>query len=195
MILARYPASIPTAVMQQQPSIHGLSAAVYSSSTPIYSCNAALHSVVSPIYTSTAPVYGRSADIFGVRDGGGVCGRPSFRHAGPYYPQDCASRSTCRSSSDVGPMLVPGGKEILMTDTVGFIQKLPTKLVSSFKSTLEVLSAYAPATPTPCPVLTSWASLYQYRAYRGTNIGYAGTYTPNSTPRNRIPGTKCTENA
>ncbi len=31
------------------------------------------------------------------------------------------------------------GKETLITDTVGFIQKLPTKLVSSFRATLEEL--------------------------------------------------------
>ncbi|KAJ1468696.1 P-loop containing nucleoside triphosphate hydrolase protein, partial [Baffinella frigidus] len=34
---------------------------------------------------------------------------------------------------------LPGGKEVLLTDTVGFIQKLPTKLVSSFRATLEEL--------------------------------------------------------
>ena len=28
---------------------------------------------------------------------------------------------------------LPGGKEVLFTDTVGFIQKLPTKLVSAFQ--------------------------------------------------------------
>uniref|UniRef100_A0A7S4H8F6 Hflx-type G domain-containing protein n=1 Tax=Guillardia theta TaxID=55529 RepID=A0A7S4H8F6_GUITH len=32
---------------------------------------------------------------------------------------------------------LPGGKEVLVSDTVGFIQKLPTKLVSSFRATLE----------------------------------------------------------
>jgi GTP-binding protein HflX len=32
-----------------------------------------------------------------------------------------------------------GGKEVLWSDTVGFIQKLPTKLVSSFRATLEEL--------------------------------------------------------
>lgn len=34
---------------------------------------------------------------------------------------------------------LPGGKEVLWSDTVGFIQKLPTKLVSSFRATLEEL--------------------------------------------------------
>lgn len=32
---------------------------------------------------------------------------------------------------------LPGGETVLMTDTVGFIQKLPTSLVEAFKSTLE----------------------------------------------------------
>lgn len=32
---------------------------------------------------------------------------------------------------------LPGGREALLTDTVGFIQKLPTSLVESFKATLE----------------------------------------------------------
>lgn len=35
---------------------------------------------------------------------------------------------------------LPGGKEVLVTDTVGFIQKLPTKLIAAFKSTLDELS-------------------------------------------------------
>ena len=34
-------------------------------------------------------------------------------------------------------MKLPGGKEILLTDTVGFIRKLPHQLVEAFKSTLE----------------------------------------------------------
>lgn len=32
---------------------------------------------------------------------------------------------------------LPGGRNILMTDTVGFIQKLPTTLVAAFRATLE----------------------------------------------------------
>ena len=32
---------------------------------------------------------------------------------------------------------LPGGQELLLTDTVGFIRKLPTHLVEAFKSTLE----------------------------------------------------------
>ena len=37
---------------------------------------------------------------------------------------------------------LPGGTDALLTDTVGFIQKLPTTLIAAFKSTLdEILSA------------------------------------------------------
>ncbi len=32
---------------------------------------------------------------------------------------------------------LPGGREALFTDTVGFIQKLPTALVAAFRATLE----------------------------------------------------------
>ncbi|HEX5369748.1 MAG TPA: GTPase HflX [Dehalococcoidia bacterium] len=35
---------------------------------------------------------------------------------------------------------LPSGHEVLMTDTVGFIQKLPTQLVASFRATLEELA-------------------------------------------------------
>jgi GTP-binding protein HflX len=35
---------------------------------------------------------------------------------------------------------LPSGHEVLMTDTVGFIQKLPTELVAAFRATLEELS-------------------------------------------------------
>jgi len=34
-------------------------------------------------------------------------------------------------------LALPGGKEVLLTDTVGFIQKLPTQLVAAFRATLE----------------------------------------------------------
>ncbi|MEM9891799.1 MAG: GTPase HflX [Actinomycetota bacterium] len=36
---------------------------------------------------------------------------------------------------------LPGGEQILMTDTVGFVRKLPHQLVEAFKSTLEVAAA------------------------------------------------------
>ncbi len=35
---------------------------------------------------------------------------------------------------------LPGGREALFTDTVGFIQKLPTQLVASFRATLEEIT-------------------------------------------------------
>lgn len=35
---------------------------------------------------------------------------------------------------------LPGGQHILLTDTVGFIQKLPTQLVAAFRATLEEIS-------------------------------------------------------
>jgi GTP-binding protein HflX len=34
---------------------------------------------------------------------------------------------------------LPGGETVLLTDTVGFITKLPTQLIEAFKSTLEVV--------------------------------------------------------
>ncbi len=37
-------------------------------------------------------------------------------------------------------LVLPDGREVTITDTVGFIQKLPTKLVESFKSTLDEIS-------------------------------------------------------
>lgn len=35
---------------------------------------------------------------------------------------------------------LPGGRHVLITDTVGFIQKLPTELVAAFRATLEEIS-------------------------------------------------------
>jgi GTP-binding protein HflX len=35
---------------------------------------------------------------------------------------------------------LPDGSQVLLTDTVGFIQKLPTQLVAAFRATLEELS-------------------------------------------------------
>jgi GTPase len=37
-------------------------------------------------------------------------------------------------------VVLPGGREVLFTDTVGFIQKLPTDLVAAFRATLEEIS-------------------------------------------------------
>ena len=38
-------------------------------------------------------------------------------------------------------IMLPGGQEVLLSDTVGFIAKLPTKLVAAFRATLEELEA------------------------------------------------------
>ncbi|MBP5154577.1 MAG: GTPase HflX [Lachnospiraceae bacterium] len=35
------------------------------------------------------------------------------------------------------PMALPGGEEVMLTDTVGFIRKLPHQLIDAFRSTLE----------------------------------------------------------
>ncbi|MCA9957357.1 MAG: 50S ribosome-binding GTPase, partial [Anaerolineales bacterium] len=35
---------------------------------------------------------------------------------------------------------MPGGRELLFTDTVGFIQKLPTNIVAAFRATLEEIT-------------------------------------------------------
>ena len=37
-------------------------------------------------------------------------------------------------------LCLPGGREVLLSDTVGFIQKLPTKLIASFRATLDELT-------------------------------------------------------
>ena len=36
--------------------------------------------------------------------------------------------------------VLPGGREVLFTDTVGFIQKLPTNIVAAFRATLEEIA-------------------------------------------------------
>ena len=38
-------------------------------------------------------------------------------------------------------IMLPGGQEVLLSDTVGFIAKLPTDLVAAFRATLEELEA------------------------------------------------------
>jgi GTP-binding protein HflX len=37
-------------------------------------------------------------------------------------------------------IVLPGGREVLITDTVGFIQKLPTPLIAAFRATLEEIT-------------------------------------------------------
>ena len=36
---------------------------------------------------------------------------------------------------------LPSGKKVLVSDTVGFIQQLPSKLIAAFRATLEEISA------------------------------------------------------
>lgn len=38
-------------------------------------------------------------------------------------------------------VVMPGGREVLFTDTVGFIQKLPTEIVAAFRATLEEITS------------------------------------------------------
>ena len=37
-------------------------------------------------------------------------------------------------------LALPGGETVLLTDTVGFVRKLPHQLVEAFRSTLEVVT-------------------------------------------------------
>jgi GTP-binding protein HflX len=37
-------------------------------------------------------------------------------------------------------VIMPGGRELLFTDTVGFIQKLPTNIIAAFRATLEEIT-------------------------------------------------------
>ena len=51
---------------------------------------------------------------------------------------------SCTSSTPVTPrtrrLALPGGESVLVSDTVGFIKKLPLGLVEAFKSTLETVA-------------------------------------------------------
>ncbi len=44
-------------------------------------------------------------------------------------------------------LALPGGETVLVTDTVGFVRKLPHQLVEAFRSTLEVVRAGRPPRP------------------------------------------------
>ena len=52
----------------------------------------------------------------------------------------CSSRTGCspRSTRRRAGSSLPGGEPVLLTDTVGFVRRLPHGLVEAFKSTLEV---------------------------------------------------------
>src|SRR6266542_280428 len=48
-----------------------------------------------------------------------------------------SSRSRSSAGASASASRTWSGREMLLTDTVGFIQKLPTDLVASFRATLE----------------------------------------------------------
>ena len=54
----------------------------------------------------------------------------------------CSSRTGCspRSTRRTQRLQLPGGEPVLVTDTVGFVRKLPHQLVEAFKSTLETVA-------------------------------------------------------
>ena len=54
----------------------------------------------------------------------------------------CWSRTGCspRSTPPPAGSSLPGGEPVLLTDTVGFVRRLPHGLIEAFKSTLEVAS-------------------------------------------------------
>ncbi len=54
----------------------------------------------------------------------------------------CWWRTACspRSTPPPGGWPLPGGEPVLLTDTVGFVQRLPHGLVEAFKSTLETVA-------------------------------------------------------
>lgn len=55
------------------------------------------------------------------------------------FPHICENFQNGRpSNSCIDVMQLPNGKECLFTDTVGFIQKLPTQLVCSFDPCFEL---------------------------------------------------------
>ena len=53
----------------------------------------------------------------------------------------CSSRTACspRSTRRTRRLDLPGGETVLLSDTVGFVRKLPHQLVEAFQSTLEVV--------------------------------------------------------
>src|SRR5919112_2031827 len=51
------------------------------------------------------------------------------------------TRAWTHLERQVGGIGLPGGQEVLLSDTVGFIAKLPTDLVAAFRATLEELES------------------------------------------------------
>ena len=49
----------------------------------------------------------------------------------------CCRQTLCYSGHDHAKLHTPGGREVVLSDTVGFIRDLPTTLVAAFRATLE----------------------------------------------------------
>ena len=72
-------------------------------------------------------------------------GNRRIHECGEILAAECAHRSlvagrgqTLRhAGSDTRKLILPNKSELLLTDTVGFVRKLPHSLVEAFKSTLE----------------------------------------------------------
>jgi GTPase len=50
----------------------------------------------------------------------------------------CAATASCTGSTR--QLALPGGQQALLTDTVGFIRKLPAQLIAAFRATLEEIA-------------------------------------------------------
>ena len=81
------------------------------------------------------------------RQGGGIGARQGYTNAGKStllnHLTDAGvlveDRLFATLDATTRRLQLPGGEAVLLTDTVGFITKLPTQLVEAFKSTLEVV--------------------------------------------------------
>ena len=75
--------------------------------------------------------------------GGGAGRLHQRRQVDAVQPPDpgrtCWRRTCCsrRSIRPCGAVQLPGGRDIILSDTVGFISDLPTELVAAFRATLE----------------------------------------------------------
>ncbi len=111
---------------------------------------------------------------------------------------------------------LPGGREVLFTDTVGFIQKLPTALVAAFRATLEeiadadvivhivdithenveeqvatVLEVLGELEATDQPMITALNKIDQLPGAEEIDLSEAGL--PNSVPISALTGQGMTE--
>jgi GTPase len=61
--------------------------------------------------------------------------------------------------------VMPSGTEVLISDTVGFVQKLPTQLIAAFRATLEEIEVRLAGNPaaltTPGPWVPSPRAMHQ----------------------------------